>query len=971
MPTPAPSTLPTSSPYYIGEVGTAITLCMGCSESTDPVGRRTTAIADANIGAPPGIDDDDGEDTIEYLEAHFVEALEQGDVLDALAWTMGTCLNGTYSADTISTMSPGGVEDMLKHVIKTLKTSLITGDFQAAWEKSIVEVFHPRVFSALTGKEVAALIATSSSIALIDKLSSVEEVTFKHYEKPSPLPTSNPTISALPTYEPTVKPSQLVRISSTGEYRNNTPLPLALDPTVDFTGLLDDAVGSGAVDVAVHSLKDLPPANRWRGDLRVACHLPRTESAADALVGYASMDLVPRGARVGTASQRRRALLRCARPDLDVVTVRGNVHARLETLDRGDVDALILGAAGLQRLELLDARRHAILSFDEMLPAPAQGIVGPPRRRRRLGDLLARADDGGDSGALDDLLARVDDRDARIAATAERGARRRRRGVAGHRAAADVGRDDARRRRVAPESAADSARRFEERGDDEHRRSRPAGDGSAARVRRRGPELLRRAGVPASSRSTAEDAAAYFAEAWWPSGRGGVDCEVVAGRDADVYAYQCACGNGFWCGANTALPKFCPKGYFCETPASLEKCPEGSYCKEGSVEAAKCSNLQDCPKGSAVPEATASARRRPAARVGQDARRDPDGVHEAARARAKHRSGLFIFLLLTLLSYVVFRLRNRLRAKALEKGNMEVDDYNAILDERSTAEDEVPTPFGGDQTSVELSPVSKADVLREDFVDYPRDVARAFCPSRGDPKRPTISPVACFALCLRRACRQAYGSFYSFFLGVVVFYFAVGQFIASLVGDGLNVLGGYSPDVCMQQYPELQAACLNLQESTYVPAISAVVFIVVAMGASTSASTFGCERAQYWREAAAGLHTPAYFFAKVAADVPLCMFSGAGGKSMSEEPDLKWIFAMSAPRWFLEAVFYATTVDPFDEVPSGPNEGEPYFDLSRQKQAYRYFNTYWDCIGWLFFVNLCLLVIDLLLITGTKLEKKR
>ena len=110
---------------------------------------------------------------------------------------------------------------------------------------------------------------------------------------------------------------------------------------------------------------------------------------------------------------------------------------------------------------------------------------------------------------------------------------------------------------------------------------------------------------------TEEDAAAYFAEAWWPSGRGGVDCEVVAGHDADVFAYQCACGNGFWCGANTALPKFCPKGYFCETPASLEKCPEGSYCKEGSVEAAKCSNLQDCPKGSAVPEATASARRRP------------------------------------------------------------------------------------------------------------------------------------------------------------------------------------------------------------------------------------------------------------------------------------------------------------------------------------------------------------------------
>ena len=132
---------------------------------------------------------------------------------------------------------------------------------------------------------------------------------------------------------------------------------------------------------------------------------------------------------------------------------------------------------------------------------------------------------------------------------------------------------------------------------------------------------------------TEEDAAAYFAEAWWPSGRGGVDCEVVAGRDADVFAYQCACGNGFWCGANTALPKFCPKGYFCETPASLEKCPEGSYCKEGSVEAAKCSNLQDCPKGSAVPEATASARRRPPS-VGSGR-----GAGRAARGREGARSG--------------------------------------------------------------------------------------------------------------------------------------------------------------------------------------------------------------------------------------------------------------------------------------------------------------------------------------------
>ena len=103
------------------------------------------------------------------------------------------------------------------------------------------------------------------------------------------------------------------------------------------------------------------------------------------------------------------------------------------------------------------------------------------------------------------------------------------------------------------------------------------------------------------------------------------------------------------------------------------------------------------------------------AECGERSRRGPRGAREGGSTKRRahersprRRSGLFIFLLLTLLSYVVFRLRNRLRAKALEKGNMEVDDYNAILDERSTAEDEVPTPFGDQQTSVELSPVSKA-----------------------------------------------------------------------------------------------------------------------------------------------------------------------------------------------------------------------------------------------------------------------
>ena len=164
-------------------------------------------------------------------------------------------------------------------------------------------------------------------------------------------------------------------------------------------------------------------------------------------------------------------------------------------------------------------------------------------------------------------------------------------------------------------------------------------------------------------------------------------------------------------------------------------------------------------------------------------------------------------------------------------------------------------------------------MLKQDLVDYPRDVARAFCPTRGDPDRPAISAAATFAICLKRACRQAREEFRGFFVGTIAVYFAVGHVLASLVGEHLNVLGGYGPDICAQQYPELQRACLNLQDNSYVPRSPSILFILVAMGAATSAATFGCETAQYWREASTGLHTPAYFFAKVVADVPLCAVS--------------------------------------------------------------------------------------------------
>lgn len=353
---------------------------------------------------------------------------------------------------------------------------------------------------------------------------------------------------------------------------------------------------------------------------------------------------------------------------------------------------------------------------------------------------------------------------------------------------------------------------------------------------------------------------------------------------------------------------------------------------------------------------------------------------------------------------------------------------------------DLPPPPGDDATSTKSTRRDRAlahlvTVLREDLVDFPLECARAFCPSRGDPDRPTISTGATFVLCLRRACRQAYASFGTFFLGVVVFYFAVGQFLTNLIGDDLNVLGGYPADICLQQYPELQGACLNLQRNDFMPAISSIIFIVVAMGAATAASTFGCETSQYWREAASGLNTPAYFFAKVVSDVPICvlsaiaiwaafisgfdspmengpflvslvlinvfgyfsgyflsfllpytacglaavawsvfwsnMFSGAKQLISDASAQRRWIFDVSAPRWFMEAIFYATTVEPYEQVREGPAKGEDYFDLSRQKKTYRYQDDFWVCMRWLCLVNAALLLVDLVLITVTKLEKKR
>jgi hydroxymethylbilane synthase len=153
-----------------------------------------------------------------------------------------------------------------------------------------------------------------------------------------------------------------------------------------FTKEIQRALLAGDVDLGVHSLKDLPTEPV---DGLTLAAVPMRESAADVLVikagsrergaGSDSMlhapcSLLPQGALIGTGSLRRQAQLRHMRPDLQTVDVRGNVDTRLRKLDEGQLDAIVLAEAGLQRLRL-SARITQVMPFDVMLPAVGQGAL--------------------------------------------------------------------------------------------------------------------------------------------------------------------------------------------------------------------------------------------------------------------------------------------------------------------------------------------------------------------------------------------------------------------------------------------------------------------------------------------------------------------------------------------------------------------------------------------------------------------
>jgi hydroxymethylbilane synthase len=203
----------------------------------------------------------------------------------------------------------------------------------------------------------------------------------------------------------TARTGRAVELVEITTYGDTSQEPLArIGGTGVFVNALRDALLAGQIDLAVHSLKDLPTTEPTGVALAA---VPAREDPRDALVARDGLTLteLPTGARVGTGSPRRTAQLRALGLGLDVVPIRGNVDTRLAYVADGRLDAVVLARAGLARLGRLDAATEVIDPL-LMLPAPGQGALAVECRAADA-DLLA-------------LLAVLDDPAARAAAAAER-----------------------------------------------------------------------------------------------------------------------------------------------------------------------------------------------------------------------------------------------------------------------------------------------------------------------------------------------------------------------------------------------------------------------------------------------------------------------------------------------------------------------------------------------------------------------
>ncbi|MBE0412207.1 hydroxymethylbilane synthase [Yoonia sp.] len=185
----------------------------------------------------------------------------------------------------------------------------------------------------------------------------------------------------------------IVVIKVTGDQVQDRPLK-EIGGKGLFTREIEEALLDGTIDIAVHSMKDMPVEQP--GGLLLDTYLPR-EDVRDAFVSLTAkgLDDLAQGATVGTSSLRRRSQLLARRPDLNIVEFRGNVQTRLKKLADGVAEATFLAMAGLNRLNMADVPRTAIAP-EAMLPAVAQGAIGIERREgdNRAAEMLAAIHDG-------------------------------------------------------------------------------------------------------------------------------------------------------------------------------------------------------------------------------------------------------------------------------------------------------------------------------------------------------------------------------------------------------------------------------------------------------------------------------------------------------------------------------------------------------------------------------------------------
>ena len=213
---------------------------------------------------------------------------------------------------------------------------------------------------------------------------------------------SNHVRSILGAADPLLR-IEIVEIRTVGDELSEAPLE-ELEGIGFFTSAIERALLAGEIDVAVHSYKDLPVMTS--PDLVVAA-VPERAPVEDVLCARDGLGLtgLPAGARIGTSSARRAAQLRALRQDVVLVPLRGNVPTRLGRVRHGDLDAVVLAHAGLERLGLT-GHITQVFSLEQMVPAPAQGALAV-QARRADSDLIRR-------------LQVLDDEPSRLAVAAER-----------------------------------------------------------------------------------------------------------------------------------------------------------------------------------------------------------------------------------------------------------------------------------------------------------------------------------------------------------------------------------------------------------------------------------------------------------------------------------------------------------------------------------------------------------------------